>query len=173
MAYLKGVSFLALLSILVACDNNKKETFLAYTHDGEIAHGWINQSTLQEVPDAYSGKFVSVIDQTNPYGLGYREKISEIKAPFNTIDISCMIRGTADGENVAGIMLGMDLAGEPKFLEGKDFSKEILKGKWTNITARFKVPYETPKDYVISAYVMNKKGGAMHIDDFKIKFFIE
>lgn len=163
--------FLVSLVTLGSCKNNPKQTYFEVSTDLEIAHGWINQNSLQNHPQAFSGHVVSVLDSASPYGIGYREVMGRFNYPFNVVELTCYVRSEED-LGIANLEIGLDSSGVSKHWSAVTFDS-LPKGKWEKIQASFPIRWEFSRDLVLSAYVMSPRKKTILADDFNLKIFIE
>lgn len=174
-------SALVLFSIgLMSCNNDPKESFMLYSHDGELPHGWINLNSLQKVEDAPSGFHVSVIDANCPYGIGFKDVVkafplhfsSRLSLPFNVVEVACMVRSEMPTGKVS-LVLSLDSSGVQKHWEGVAFEKEVQNQTYKEIKARFKLPHHTRAEDVLTTYVMNNLSDKVYVDNYSMKLFLE
>jgi hypothetical protein len=172
MDFSKLARSFALLLLLAGCSNSPKETYDLFINDMEMNRAWINEGTTQKTDQAYSGSFVSVIDNNSPYGIGYREVIDNFPHPFNAVEIKCMVRGSENKSHFC-VALGIDSLGTPKYWKGETVDSLVVKDEWQEVKVRFVIPPNTSPKNTLSVYVMTDDKNKIMVDDFQVKTFLQ
>ena len=166
---------LAITSILASCSTKEvkpEKSTIVFENNAEIDE-WAPIQSIKQVPNAHSGKFVSVIDSVAPYGLGISKSFKEIgnqQTDSVLFNFWIFVKNiNTDAKTICDIVdpTGKDIQwmGVPI----KDKVKEA--NKWIEIKEVFKMPANINKENYIKLFVMNTSKDEILIDDIRITFY--
>jgi hypothetical protein len=165
---------LSAISILASCSTKEvkqEKPAIIFENNTELDE-WASTQTIKQVPNAHSGKFVSVVDSINPYSLGISKSIKDISTqPMDSVVFSYWVflkNVNTDAKTVCDIT---DKEGKRLQWDGallRDKIKEV--NKWIEIKETFKIPATVNLESYMKLYVWNTSKDELLIDDLKVVF---
>lgn len=137
---------------------------------------WINESFLHEVPEAHSGKKVSVTDSVMPYSIGVKTALKELSDNrFKAVVIDAYVYADAPcGVNTVSLVASLDANGKNDFWFGSPINPQLLEPhKWVHVQDSIPFPGKTNLQQLFTGYVLNNSKNKVLVDDVGFRFVEE
>jgi len=185
---MKKLLFFATFGIILsACSNsgNKTQTAelgnpkeIVITNDMEnamaVIPSWYNENTVvaMKEPQAHSGSFSGITNDTLPYGYTYKEALKNIDSRVpKMVSVNGWIYTTAANADFS-IICGISENKQAYNWKAYPLNDILVEpGKWIEFTATFYFDDKPLKpEHEISLYGWNKSKNSVYTDDLKITF---
>ena len=173
--------------LLYSCSNSttrtgadteqSKQNVIEMTNDMEhaaaIIPSWINEKTVIAIkePEAHSGKYASVTNDTIEYGYGYMEQIKNIIPGLpKYVLVSGWVYTTVVNPNLAIILDISENNIQYDWMAFPLTDTLSATGKWIEFNAGFYFSKPLNPEQQIKIFAWNQSKKAVYIDDLKLRF---